>query len=210
MGHSSNSKSQLNVCHNSPADLECYASMATLLRPTKKAKTKPTLSTITLGVLNSTKNSFKPKHHKRLIILFDTGCGATLIHHCLVSKLALQMDIPSNWSTKAGNFRTTKTAKLSFTLPAFHEGRNISWTAFVDETDKLSSRYDMIIGRDLLEELGMNFLFSTNLMKWDNASTPMLDPDLFDQDNFDELANETLYMHDPDTAEVERIQAILD
>ena len=117
---------------------------------------------------------------------------------------------PSNWSTKAGNFRTTKTCKINFALPAFHEHRNISWTAFVDETDKLSSQYDMIIGRDLLDELGMNFLFSTNLMEWDNASTPMLDPDLFDQDNLDKLAKEMLYMHDPDTTEAERIQDILD
>ena len=80
----------------------------------------------------------------------------------------------------------------------------------MDETDKLSSRYDMIIGRDLLEELGMNFLFSTNLMEWDNASTPMLDPDLFDQENLDQLAKEMLYMHDPETTEAERIQEILD
>jgi len=59
----------------------------------------------------------------------------------------------------------------------------------------------MIIGRDLLNELGMNFLFSTNLMEWDNASTPMLYPDLFDQDNLDQLTKEMLYMHDPDTTE---------
>src|SRR5437868_7336775 len=56
----------------------------------------------------------------------------------------------------------------------------------------------------------MNFLFSTNLMEWDNASPPMLDPDLFDQNSLDELANEMLYMHDPDTTEAERIQEILD
>src|SRR5687768_9980720 len=127
--------------------------MANMLRPTKKAKTKPTLSTITLGVLHSKKNSSKAKHQKRFKILFDTGCGATLIYHSLVRKLGLQMDRLSNWSTKADSFRTTKTCKLNFTLPAFHEHRNISWTAFVDETDKLSSRYDMIIGRDLLDEL---------------------------------------------------------
>src|ERR1043165_8580981 len=56
----------------------------------------------------------------------------------------------------------------------------------------------------------MNFLFSTNKMEWDNASTLMLDPDLFDQDNLDEIAREMLYMHDPNTTEAERIQEILD
>ena len=71
----------------------------------------------------------------------------------------------------------------------------------MDETDKLSSRYDMIIGRDLLEELGMNFLFSTSMMEWDNASTPMLDPELFDQEDLENLAQEMLYMHDLETTE---------
>ena len=125
MGHSLNSKPQLNVYNNTFTDLECYASMATILRPTKKAKTQPTLSTITLGILHSKKNSFHLKHQKRLKILFNTGCGATLIHHSLVGKHALQRDQPSNWSTKTGSFRTTKTCKLNFTLPAFHEHRNI-------------------------------------------------------------------------------------
>ena len=169
MGHSLSSKPQLNVYHSILADLECYASMATILRPTKKAKTQPTLSTITLGILHSKKNSFKLKHQKRVKSLLDTGCGATLIHHSLLGKLPLQTDRPSNRSTKAGHFRTTKTCKINFALLAFHEHRNISWTAFVDETDKLSSRYDMIIGRDLLDELGMNFLFLSSLMEWDNA-----------------------------------------
>ena len=83
--------------------------MATILRPTKKAKTQPTLSTITLGILHSKKNSFKKKHQKRVKILLETGCGATLICHSLIGKLTQQTDRTSNWSTKAGDFRTTKT-----------------------------------------------------------------------------------------------------
>ena len=109
MGHSLTSKPQLNVYDNTPTDLECYASMASILRATKKAKTQPTLSTITLGILHSKKNSFKKKHQKRIKILFDTGCGATLIHHSLVGKLFLQKERLSNWSTKAGSFIITKT-----------------------------------------------------------------------------------------------------
>src|SRR5687768_8411617 len=38
----------------------------------------------------------------------------------------------------------------------------------------------------------------------------MLDPDLFVQEDLDKVANEMLYMHDPDTTEAERIQEILD
>src|SRR5687767_11991223 len=119
------------------------------------------------------------------------------------------MENPSNWMTKAGSFKTTKTCKIKLTLPAFHEKKGIRWKAYVDETSKLSSRYDMIVGRDLLDELGINFLFSENLMEWDNATTPMLDPDMFCEEFIDELEHEILYMHDPDTTEAERIQSIL-
>ena len=47
-------------------------------------------------------------------------------------------------------------------------------------------------------------------MEWDNATTSMLDPDVFCKEFIDELEHEILYMHDPDTTEAERIQAILD
>src|SRR5687767_10181655 len=67
----------------------------------------------------------------------------------------------------------------------------------------------MIIGRDLLDELGMKFLFSENLMEWDNATTPMLDPDMFCEQFIDELEYKILYIHDPDTTEAEIIQSIL-
>ena len=87
--HSLNSKLQLKAYSSNPSDLECYVSMANMLRPTKKAKTKPALLTLTLGVLHSKKNSFKAKHQKRLKILFNTGCSATLIQHSLVGKLPL-------------------------------------------------------------------------------------------------------------------------
>ena len=98
--------------------------MAELLRPKKKVK-KQDLFTVTLGYLHSKHNRFKTKHQKRLKILFDTGCGTTLIHHSLVHRLKQHNNKPSNWSTKAGSFKTTKTCKVHFTLPAFHEKYNI-------------------------------------------------------------------------------------
>lgn len=96
MGHSLSSKPQLNVYDNTPTDLECYASMAPILRPTKRAKMQPTLSTITLGILHSKKNSFKLKDQRKVKNLFDMGCGVILIHHSLAGELPIQMNRPSN------------------------------------------------------------------------------------------------------------------
>ena len=117
MGYSLSSKNQLNVYQNDWS-LECYASMAKLLRPKKKTK-KQDLSPVTLGYLHSKHNSFKTKHQKRLKILFDTGCGATLIHHSLVCRLKQKDNKPSNWSTKVGSLKTTKTCKVHFALSVF-------------------------------------------------------------------------------------------
>src|SRR6476619_1603451 len=68
----------------------------------------------------------------------------------------------------------------------------------------------MILARDQLEELGINFLFKEHLMAWGNASTPMLDPAVFNTDHIDDLEHEFLSIHDPDITDAERIQAILD
>ena len=59
------------------------------------------------------------------------------------------------WSTKAGDFKTTRKCDIEFTLPAFHENRVISCSAYVDESPYKESHYDMIIGRDLMHELGI-------------------------------------------------------
>ena len=47
-------------------------------------------------------------------------------------------------------------------------------------------------------------------MEWDNASTPMLDPAVFNTDQIDDLEHDFFYIHDPITTDAERIQAILD
>ena len=73
--------------------------MADILRPKKKAK-KQDLSTITLGYLHSKGKSMKVKHMKRIRILFDTGCGATLINHSMGTKLKQRQVKPCNWNTK--------------------------------------------------------------------------------------------------------------
>ena len=104
-----------------PNNFECCVTIAQMLRPKKKAKINHLLA-ITISYLHAMQGSYKSEDLRRLRIIFNTGCGTTLIHHNLVGKLK-QKEKPSNWSTKAGGFKTTKTFKISFTLPAFQENR---------------------------------------------------------------------------------------
>ena len=62
MGHSISSKYQLNPYSND-WNLECYVSMAEILRPKKKANTTD-LSTITLGCINTRPGSFLDRNKR--------------------------------------------------------------------------------------------------------------------------------------------------
>ncbi len=62
-------------------------------------------------------------------------------------------------------------ADIQLMLPEFYQDRVLSWK--VNVTDQNLGNYDMIIGRDLMEEIGMNIQFSTMEMEWDKAIIPM-------------------------------------
>src|SRR5210317_355464 len=81
---------------------------------------------------------------------------------------------------------------------------------YVDESNKSNDKYDMIIGRDLLQEIGLDFLFSQGLMTWENASVPMKGDEYWSSQNIDENELNLSFLQDPDTTEIERIQNILD
>ena len=68
----------------------------------------------------------------------------------------------------------------------------------------------MIMGRDLLDTLGMDLLFSEHMMRWDNATVPMRNPSMFHPDKKETYFNEMFLIHDPLTTEAERIQRITD
>jgi hypothetical protein len=80
----------------------------------------------------------------------------------------------------------------------------------VDESHHESSNYDMIIGRDLLHSLGINLLFDTAKLSWDNAKIHMQLPGRTNGDWLDTMEQELLYAHDPRTTDAERIQNIIE
>ena len=86
----------------------------------------------------------------------------------------------------------------------------MTWTMYVDDTPNNDSRYDMIIGRDLMHEIGIKFDFQEGRITWDNAWINMQSPMLFNEGSLKSFEEELFLMHDPDTTEVERIQSIID
>ena len=66
-----------------------------------------------------------------MTVLFDSGCAATLVNHRLVKDLKQTRENKTKWRTKAGKFTTTNKCKITFTLPAFYEHREITWNCYV-------------------------------------------------------------------------------
>jgi hypothetical protein len=190
---------------------QCYVTgCCNTFNPSKVPKTKH-VSSITLGWMYNHKGSRKGKDFICMRVLLDSGCGGTLVNRSFAKKYQKRtLSKSTNGTTKAGTFKTDRKVKCQFTLPEFHESKDISWYMYVDDSDARFNIYDMIIGRDLLHELGIDLLFSLGVMKWDNATVPMRDPSRLRSTNIDDFEDEIFSMHDPTTADATRIQEIMD
>ncbi len=139
---------------------------------------------------------------KTIKVLLDSGASETIIKQELVSKLChRKLNQSIKWTTAAGPIATNATCKIQFTLPELHEQRLIEWNTHVSN---MQGRYDMIIGDDLLSELGIDLLYSRQVIQWDIAEIPMKHLEAIEQESF----------HIDDPAPVQdasmRIKSILD
>ena len=120
------------------------------------------------GLLQTEEN---PTLAKRILILLDSGASQSIINQNILSpKILIKQDNSTTWNTVAGSFFTKYKAKVSFKLPSLHETRVIETKMHV--TPKLE-KYDMIIGRELLQELGLTLNFGDKTIVWDTAIAPM-------------------------------------
>jgi hypothetical protein len=185
----------------------CFASTADLLHPKKRTKVED-LSMVTIGYIKN-KNPDRLEENQRLRVMLDSGCSFTMINKRFVKHWKKTLVKTIKWSTKAGSFKTKRSCDIEFSLPGFHEHRKITCNAYVDESHQESCSYDMIISRDIMHSLGINLLFDTAEISWDNAKIHMQHPEMLKGNWVDALEHEILYAHDPDTTDAERIQGII-
>ena len=63
----------------------------------------------------------------------------------------------TTWENQAGKFTTSKKVNVEFCLPEFGATKIVTWKCHVSKS--ANSRYDMILGRDLLTALGFDLKF---------------------------------------------------
>jgi hypothetical protein len=167
--------------------------------------------TVTIAFMKN-KRPDQAGEKQKLRVLFDSGCGATLVDKKFVRHWKKTESKATKWSTKGGSFKTKRKCEIKFTLPsAFHENSNITCNAYIDESHHESSNYDIIIGRDLLHSLlGINLLFDTAEIAWDNAKIRMQPPGNPDGEWLKAMEQELIYVHDTTATDAERIQNIIE
>jgi len=185
--------------------LDSYA-LVEIRRPRKKAKIIH-LAPILIGELNIRLGRSK---YRAIRILLDSGTTSSIVMGRLTKKLRMSQTTHSTkWSTKAGVFETNKTCKVQFILPEFDQNKIIEWTMHVDDSTS-NSNYDMIIGTDLMVELGMNIEFDRQVMTWEQATVPLKNRDILsDVDMLNEI-HEQIYTSDELNQMSDRQARILD
>ena len=67
-----------------------------------------------------------------------------------------------------------KKALIKFKIPEFSTHKEITWTVHIDShTKPEEAQYDMIMGIDLMKELGIDISFSNQVIRWEDATIPM-------------------------------------
>jgi hypothetical protein len=102
--------------------------------------------------------------------LLDSGASASLIKQARETNLKTIPAEQTRWTTSAGTFNTNKQAMIHIILPELHEKKTITFNCHIAPT---LGEYDIIIGRDILRQLGIILNFQQETIEWDDAVIPM-------------------------------------
>jgi transposase InsO family protein len=135
--------------------------------------------------------------------LLDSGGSETIVSTKYVKNLRMKtyQQETTVWTTPGGEMTTNRKVKSQFTIPELHDDRLIEWNMHV--TDDLGA-YDIIIGRDILNFLGIDIKFSNGTCEWDGRVLPFK--------HYKATVHDSYHLEDPEAVEQEtdRLKKILD
>ena len=112
---------------------------------------------------------------KAVKILLDSGASGSLMRKGLAEKLRIK-DTKSEtiWTTASGVLNTNRKSKIYLELPELSDTLAIHCDVHLA---KDLGRYDIILGRDILQELGIILNFKTKEVQHKHVSIPMVPSD---------------------------------
>ena len=143
------------------------------MQTSKKCQKTNQLTPVTIVLINTWLGKSR---YKKIRILLDSGSSRSIILEKFVCKLRMQNDTTTSWITKGGNFQTSKKCKTTFILKEFFKNKSTEWNLHVGSTPGLH-HYGMILGHDIMSELGIMLDFKDQTMTWDDSTINMKDPE---------------------------------
>ena len=112
---------------------------------------------------------------KNVVALLDSRTSQSLFNRSLTDKnMTIKSKKTVKWETKAGEFCTMGRALVkACKMPQFTSQRKFDRVFHLFEKHE-SDRYDVILGRDLMKNLGIDLLYSTGTIKWGEIHVPMV------------------------------------
>ena len=174
-----------------------------MTNPITKIKTKKVHTAPILFVQVKDKYGKKlcnSKYH-RLKALVDTDASKSIMAQACANWLKISLEESNHKFLRAGGQAKTlrQTPKISIKLLELNPtGERTTVFQILDMT---SNRYDVIIGRDLMVDIGLNVNISTEQIVWNDAAIPWRDID----------NNITVsFFYEPQEKDMQRINNILD
>ena len=105
---------------------------------------------------------------KTCLALAETGSSATLANKTIISECCKEKEKKEvEWATQGDNFNTKCTARVTdLKLPQFTRNQSVKHKMylFIKHTNNCS---DFIFGRDFLQTIDIEILFSKRMLAWD-------------------------------------------
>ena len=154
------------------SDADEYAYPLSLNRPAKKSKPSHYTGEI-LVEIEDRNGTLVP-----IRALLDTGTTSTIVLRQFVRKGRAKgyKGKRTVWNTLGGQFSTNRKALVEFKFPELSNDKKVTWVCHVDDkTDPKTASYDIIIGMDLMTDVGIYIDTKDKVIRWEEAETPLKD-----------------------------------
>ena len=112
---------------------------------------------------------------KSVRCLLDSGASGSLIDRQLIAdsyRFGAGEWVETEWATGNGTFRTTNQTRVTFKLPEFTPHRTAE---VMFKVNTRGNGYPVILGREEMRTLGIDLLFSTSTVRWEDLEIQMRD-----------------------------------
>jgi hypothetical protein len=93
--------------------------------------------------------------------------------------------------TKGGLFKTNGICPIKCYIPEFSTQECIKWKFHIDNSiQPVKSRYDIIIGQDLLEQLPLDIKSSDKTLSWQEVTIAMKTMEELNKQNINEIVEQ--------------------